>query len=126
MSEQPDKINGQCRCIGEGNLTCLWNGQEWVVYLPRMATYFLVPEGYCPYCGYSLASDGFAYRMVRAEDAAALEAELALYKQALNIEAHNTAFLSVSGRSVEFYEQTALDLARAEAEGSEDEPEASE
>lgn len=65
MSEQPDKIKGKCACdlLSEAAplryhvATGLWDEE----------TSFTEHWRYCPWCGYHLAADGFAYRMVRAD-----------------------------------------------------------
>ena len=66
MSEQPDKIEGRCWC---GSFDYYPDLGRWVGSVPGAE--------YCPDCGYHLARNGFAYRMVRADRAAELEAELA-------------------------------------------------
>ena len=61
MSE-PDKIEHRCRCGWCEYRTghCMW----------VFVDFEQAAGDYCEHCGYHLAADGFAYRMVRADEVA--------------------------------------------------------
>ena len=64
MTEQPDRIEKKCWCVrrqrGERN---------WMRKRAEDGVRVGFDTGqYCPYCGYHLAADGIAYRMVRADE----------------------------------------------------------
>jgi len=63
-----DKIEHRCKCG-----MCIWSLSFWVCRtvegLWGEHEYYNAPTGYCSVCGYHLAADGFAYRMVRADEA---------------------------------------------------------
>jgi len=70
MSEQSNNIKGRCAC-GEYH----WDTES---FAPGRWSdrYRSVDYSYCPYCGYYLADNGIANRMVRAEELAVRERAL--------------------------------------------------
>ena len=99
----PTKIEGKCKCG-----RCIRSGAFWVCQTLQghfgAYEYYNVSEGYCSVCGYHLADDGVAHRMVRAD-------ELAICQRTLELLA------KISPLENADYE---LAQARAETEGGDD------
>ena len=108
MSSQPDRTSGECGCPGVRCIIAFVAvGNPWQIGIDNE---WHDAEQYCPYCGYYLADDGYAYRMVRAARVAELERELAIYKQVFEDTGSGVQRLWLE-----------KELARAEQEGENDE-----